>query len=142
MAFIFPHHKIKCMICKNARVKMNCDGICKNEFLLDTNIRCSYETKLRQILKKLSHISHRQKFFSWKFIPLKIPLFKGYNPWADTFFWHPLGDWKQCGFLVTSGCLLSRKVWWVVWIGSFLPKLRYFTDQNGRKGKWPHENEF
>ena len=41
------------------------------------------------------------------------------------------------GFLVTSGCLLSRKVWWVVWIGSFWPKLRYFKNQNG-----PHQNEF
>ena len=38
---------------------------------------------------------------------------------------------KQYGFLLTSGCLLSRKVLWTVQIGSFWPKLRYFTDQTG-----------
>ena len=35
----------------------------------------------------------------------------------------------------------SRKVWWVVRIGSFCPKLTYCTDQNGPKGGL-HENEF
>ena len=35
---------------------------------------------------------------------------------------------------MTSGCLLSRKVLWAVWSGSFCPKLRYFADQNGPKG--------
>ena len=39
------------------------------------------------------------------------------------------------------GCLLSRKVWWAVRIGSFRPKLRYFINLNRRKGR-PHENEF
>ena len=38
-------------------------------------------------------------------------------------------------FLVTSGCLLSRKVWWAVWIGSFWPKnwdiLQTRLDQKG-----------
>ena len=28
--------------------------------------------------------------------------------------------------LVTSGCLLSRKVWWAVWIGSFGSKIEVF----------------
>ena len=56
------------------------------------------------------------------------------------FFASPQGE-KQYRFLITSGCLLSRWVWWVVWIGSFCPKLRYFTSQNGPKGG-PHENEF
>ena len=46
--------------------------------------------------------------------------------------------WLQSG---DKRCLLSRKVWWVVRIGSFCPKLRYFTDQNGPKGG-PHQNEF
>ena len=41
------------------------------------------------------------------------------------------GDKTQYGFLVASGCVLSRKVWWVVRIGSFWPKLRYFIGQNG-----------
>ena len=34
---------------------------------------------------------------------------------------------------VTSGCLLSRKSWWVVQIGSFGQNLRWFTDQNAPK---------
>ena len=38
-------------------------------------------------------------------------------------------------------CLLSRKAWCVVQIGSFCPKLRYFSDQNGPKGG-PHQNKF
>ena len=58
-----------------------------------------------------------------------------YSPWADTFFWLHSGDKTWYGFLVTSGCLLSRKLWWVFWIGSSCPKLRYFTDQNGPKGE-------
>ena len=41
---------------------------------------------------------------------------------------------KYNGFLVTSGCLCSRKAWCVVGVGSFRPKLRYFTYQNGPKG--------
>ena len=57
------------------------------------------------------------------------------------FFGSPRGTNHKYGFLVTSGCLLSRKVWWVTRIGSFCPKLRYFTDQNRPKG-WQHENEF
>ena len=43
------------------------------------------------------------------------------------------GDKTWYGFLVNSGCLLSRKLWWAVLIGSFCPKLRYFTDQNEPK---------
>ena len=35
-------------------------------------------------------------------------------------------DKKYCRFLVTSGCLLSRKVWWVVWICSFCLKIEVF----------------
>ena len=62
------------------------------------------------------------------------------SPWADTFFWFHSGD-KTYGFLVTSGCLLSREVWRAVGIGNFCPKLRYFTDQNGPDGG-PHQNEF
>ena len=41
--------------------------------------------------------------------------------------------------MVASGSLLCRKVWQAVGIGSFFPKLRYFTDQSGPKGiiwKW------
>ena len=37
--------------------------------------------------------------------------------------------------------LVSRKACWTFRIGSFYPKLRYLTDQNGPKGG-PHENEF
>ena len=33
----------------------------------------------------------------------------------------------------TSGCLLFRKVWWAIRIGSFCQKLGYFTDQNKPK---------
>ena len=49
------------------------------------------------------------------------------------------GGWTK--FLVTSGSLLSWKVCWAAQIGSFWPKLRYSTDQNGPKGG-PHKNEF
>ena len=59
---------------------------------------------------------------------------------------HPQVVWEGAkyivhGFLVTSECLLSRKVWWSVPIGSFLPKLGYFTNQNELKGVSP-EYEF
>ena len=100
---IFPHHKIKCMICKKALVKVKCDGICKNESLLNTNIRYSYESKLKQNSKKLSYISHQQKCFSWKFIPWKIPLFKGYVHELVPFFGSPWGiknnrlEWTKGG---------------------------------------------
>ena len=36
-------------------------------------------------------------------------------------------------FLVTSECLLSRKVWWVVWIGSFWPNIEVFYRPEGAK---------
>ena len=38
------------------------------------------------------------------------------------------GGWtkKKYRYLVTSGCLLFRKVWWAVWIGSFWPKIEIF----------------
>ena len=63
------------------------------------------------------------------------------SPCADPLFWLHLGEKTSYGFLVTSGCLLSRKVWWVFQNGSFCPKLSYFTYQNGPKGG-PHQNEF
>ena len=44
-------------------------------------------------------------------------------------------------FLVTSGFLLSRKVWWAVRMVAFGQKLKYFKDQNGPNGR-PHENQF
>ena len=53
---------------------------------------------------------------------------------ADAFFWLLFRDYR---FLVTSGRLLSRKVWWAVRIGSLCLKLRYLIDQN-----FPKENEF
>ena len=56
-------------------------------------------------------------------------------------FLAPLGVQDIIWILVTSGCLLSRKIWWAVRIGSFCSKLRYFTDQNRPKGG-PQENEF
>ena len=37
-------------------------------------------------------------------------------------------------FLVTSGCLLSRKVCWAVWIRSFWPKLEVFYRSEWTKG--------
>ena len=36
------------------------------------------------------------------------------SPWAHNFFWLPSGDKISYGFLLTSGCLVSRKVWWAV----------------------------
>ena len=71
----------------------------------------------------------------------KITLLYVLMPLSWYIFWLPLGDKTYYGFLVSSGCLLSRKVWWVVRIGSFFSKLRYFTKQNGPKGG-PRENEF
>ena len=56
-------------------------------------------------------------------------------------FWLYSRDKTWYGLLVTSRCLLSRKVWWVDRIGSFYPKLRYFTDQDGPKGG-SHQNGF
>ena len=44
------------------------------------------------------------------------------------------GDKTLYRFLVSWRCLLSRKVWWAVCVGSFWQKLRYFTDQNGPNG--------
>ena len=85
----------------------------------------------------------KQKFVSVANSPLSIKN----NAWADAFFLLHLGDsffWLHFGgktlygLLVTSGCLFSRKVWWVVSIGSFCPKLRYFTGQNGAKGWGTH----
>ena len=81
----------------------------------------------------------------WKLIYRKLSTivwsFCSIIPLADTFFWLHSGDKTKHGFLVTSACLLSRKVWWVLQIGSFCPKLRCFTDQNGSKGG-PHQDEF
>ena len=56
-------------------------------------------------------------------------------------FLTPLGGQNIIWILVTSGCLLSRKVWWTVQIGSSCPKSKYFTDQNRQKWR-PHENDF
>ena len=44
-------------------------------------------------------------------------------------------------FLVTSGCLLSRKVWWAVRIGSFWPEIEVFYRPEWTKGR-PLKNEF
>ena len=37
-------------------------------------------------------------------------------------------------FLVTSGCLISRKVCWAVWISSFWPKIEVFYRSEWTKG--------
>ena len=58
------------------------------------------------------------------------------SPWADTFFWFHSGGKTEYGFLVTSGCLLFRKVWWVVQIGSFWPKIEVFYRPEWTK--WKH----
>ena len=55
--------------------------------------------------------------------------------------WLWLLDKTKYRILVTSGFLLSRKVEWVVWIGSFWPKLEYFTDHN-RPKEGPRKNDF
>ena len=87
-------------------------------------------------------------------LPLILPTLSAWKQWFvqegyfcwmipivhDSFFLVPLGG-QNIIWIFNSGCLLSRKVWWVVWIGSFCPKLRYFTDQNGPNGG-PHQNEF
>ena len=52
---------------------------------------------------------------------------------------------KTYRFLVTSGCLLSKKYDELSESVAFGQKLRYFTDQNGPRGgegRGPHENEF
>ena len=48
---------------------------------------------------------------------------------------------KHNRLLVTSGCLLSRKVWSDKSV-AFDPKMRYFTGQNGPGVGRAHENEF
>ena len=49
-------------------------------------------------------------------------------------------DKTQYRFLVISGCLLSRKVWWAVQIGSLFPKIEVFYRPEWTKGvttlKW------
>ena len=49
-------------------------------------------------------------------------------------------DKTKYWFLVTSGCLLSRKVWWAVQISSFLPKIEVFYrpewTEGGTTWKW------
>ena len=50
------------MICEKAQVKGNCDSIYKNEFLLDTNIRYNYETKLKKFKKNVAYISSTNMF--------------------------------------------------------------------------------
>ena len=47
----------------------------------------------------------------------------------------------QHRFLVTSGCLVSKKNAELSESEAFGQKLRYFTDQFGPKGE-PHKNEF
>ena len=49
-------------------------------------------------------------------------------------------DKTQYRFLVTSGCLLSKKVWWAVQISSFLTKIEVFYrpewTEGGTTWKW------
>ena len=52
-----------------------------------------------------------------------------------------MGCIKKYRFLVTSGCLLSRKYDELSESVVSGQKLRYFTDRNEPKGE-PHENEF
>ena len=47
--------------------------------------------------------------------------------------------WYRC--LVTSGFLLSRKVWWTVRIVNFWAKIEVFINQNGAN-EGPHKNKF
>ena len=65
--------------------------------------------------------------------------------WYESISWYlflaALGGQNIIWILVTSGCLLSRKIWWAVRIGNLCSKLRYFTDQNRPKGGL-QENEF
>ena len=53
------------------------------------------------------------------------------SPWAETFFWLLLGDKTKYGFLVTSRCLLFRKVWWTVRIVSFRGLLQTRMERKG-----------
>ena len=52
------------------------------------------------------------------------------------------------GFLVTSGCLFSRKVWWAVRISSFWRKtVVFYRAEWTKEGEWvgwvrAHKNEF
>ena len=48
--------------------------------------------------------------------------------------WLQRVDKIQYRFLLTSGCLLSRKVWWALWIGSFWPKIEVFYRPEWTKG--------
>ena len=51
------------------------------------------------------------------------------------------GGWtKHNRFLVTLRCVVSRKVWWAVWMGSFWPKIKVCYRPEGTKAgttwKW------
>ena len=69
---------------------------------------------------------------------------KMYSPWAAPSppkKWVFRSGWrtKQYRLLVTSGCLLPRKVWWVVWISSFWPKNEVFYRPEWTNGDGVHE---
>ena len=49
-------------------------------------------------------------------------------------FFAPLGGQNIIWILVTSGYLLSKKVWWAVRMDSFCPKLRYFRPEWNKGG--------
>ena len=51
------------------------------------------------------------------------------------------GGWtKHNRFLVTLRCVVSRKVWWAIWMGSFWPKIKVCYRPEGTKAgttwKW------
>ena len=116
---------------------------------LSSTVSEIYKERWQSLNENLQSVMHlRWTHYYYVFITMSLLKIIGgsseissNSPWADTLFWLHLGIKTWYGFLETSGRLLSRKVRWVVRIGSFYPKLSYFTDQNGPKGG-AHENEF
>ena len=69
-----------------------------------------------QYIKQEWTLILKENYFAFKVNEISF----NFSPWADTFSWLALGDKIWYGFLVTSGCLLLRKVWCAVRIGSFI----------------------
>ena len=116
-------------------VYIKIDNIYKN-IVEVVEIRFDTWKDLHQKDRKIGHWLNKEQI-RWKNYEKIRRL--GAKTWADAFFWLLLGDKTLYGFLVILGCLLSKKVWWAVQIGSFCPNLRYFRDHNGPK-KEPDEN--
>ena len=81
----------------------------------------------QRYMKFILMVFSKKKFLIWGKWAISGPELAHPCNSRSTLIAHELTP-KIYGFLVTSECLLSRKIWWAVWINSVCPKLRYYTD--------------